>query len=136
MYYAADGIVSTDPIEGGIEISFEQYAQAVEAKMNGDDIGIEGGFHIVPKPEPDPAPEIDPEDPDAPYFLYKTTIWERMTDPEIEVVYGAMQQQPIRLRMIWADALTVQSSSPFFADLHAFLSAVLSPERADAILAK
>lgn len=56
MPYAHNGQISQDPIEGGIEITQEQYRQAIAGMLEGLEVTIEGGFNVAPPPEP-PAPE-------------------------------------------------------------------------------
>lgn len=50
MPYASENIVSTDPIEGGIEITEEQYSQALEAMCSGMVVTIVEGFAIIDPP--------------------------------------------------------------------------------------
>ncbi|SDT41715.1 virus tail fibre assembly protein, lambda gpK [Pseudomonas cedrina] len=59
MPYAAAGIVQQDPIEGGIEITEEQYFEAIEGMCAGLMVSIEGGFKVIEVPPP--APVIPPE---------------------------------------------------------------------------
>ena len=59
MPYAATGIVQQDPIEGGIEITDEQYFEAIEGMCAGLMVSIEGGFKVIEVPPP--APVIPPE---------------------------------------------------------------------------
>lgn len=69
------------------------------------------------------------------YRLYKTTIWSRLTDAELQSVVDAMAAQPLRLRMMWNDAITVESDSEFFGVLNQFVTAVLGASRAAEVLA-
>lgn len=50
--------VATEPFEGAVEITAEQYREAIAGKLAGKLISLEGGFAIVdpPAPEPEPAP--------------------------------------------------------------------------------
>jgi hypothetical protein len=63
MPYAANGIISRSPIEGGIEITEDQYQQALEGMLEGKVVSIDGGLRVEspPKPEPEPAPEPEPQ---------------------------------------------------------------------------
>ena len=64
MPYAHDGRVSTSPIEGGVEITQEQYRAAIDGMIAGQVVTIDGGFAVIdrpPPPEPEPAPEPEPE---------------------------------------------------------------------------
>lgn len=60
MPYAANGVISQSPIEGGIEISQEQYALGLEGMLAGLSISVDGGFSVSPVPVPEPEPEPDP----------------------------------------------------------------------------
>lgn len=63
MPYAAEGRIGQDQIPGGIEISEEQYQQALEGMRDGLHVQIIGGEFFV---GPLPAPE--PEQPPGPTF--------------------------------------------------------------------
>ncbi|MFW9266522.1 tail fiber assembly protein [Pseudomonas sp. NR3] len=54
MPFAANGIVQQDPINGGIEITFEQYTEAVEGMCSGLSVTIDDGFKVAPAPVPEP----------------------------------------------------------------------------------
>lgn len=59
MPFAANGVISHDPIDGGIEITDAQYSEALEGILVGKQVSIEGGFSVGFPPEPDvpvPAP--------------------------------------------------------------------------------
>lgn len=57
-YYAADGVISQQPIKGGIEISREQYLEALAGIAQGHIVTIDDGFTVAPKTEPGkPEPE-------------------------------------------------------------------------------
>jgi hypothetical protein len=43
MPFAKENIISKAPIDGGIEISQEQYDMALQAKLNGQDVFVQGG---------------------------------------------------------------------------------------------
>ncbi|MGO7533109.1 hypothetical protein [Rhizobium leguminosarum] len=58
MPYAAEGQISTDPIEGGIEITDEQYAEAIGAVIAGKLIKIENGQMVIV--DPSDGGETDP----------------------------------------------------------------------------
>lgn len=58
MPYAAEGSVSTDPIDGGIEITDEQYAEAINAVISGKLIKVENGQMVIA--DPLPGDETDP----------------------------------------------------------------------------
>ncbi len=47
MPYAANGKISQLPIDGGIEITDEQYRQALGGMLGGMAVSIDGGFALV-----------------------------------------------------------------------------------------
>jgi hypothetical protein len=63
MPYAANGKVSTNPFEGAVEITQEQYAAALQGMIAGKVVQVEGGFAVVDRPDSDPEPDPAP-DPD------------------------------------------------------------------------
>ncbi|KQV28087.1 hypothetical protein ASC97_06990 [Rhizobium sp. Root1203] len=63
MPYAKNDMVSTDEIEGGIQITEAQYAEALAGMISGKLIKIDGGFAVV-----DPEPEEEEEEPPEPTF--------------------------------------------------------------------
>jgi hypothetical protein len=65
MPYANHGIVSQDAIEDGIEITDEQYAEAVEAMVEGRIVVVDQDGGLVLK-WPDPEPDPEPPSPDPP----------------------------------------------------------------------
>ncbi|MFL1526833.1 tail fiber assembly protein [Pseudomonas sp. O230] len=60
MPFAANAKISTDDFEGAIEITDDQYLQALEGMQTGLLVTIDGGFQVLPPPEP-PEPELPPE---------------------------------------------------------------------------
>lgn len=60
MFFAINGRISTAPIEGGIEISQEQYSTALAGIAAGKLITIDGGFAVSDPPKPAPQPEPEP----------------------------------------------------------------------------
>ena len=66
MPYAANNKLSTSPIEGGIEITQAEYADAVQGVLDGKRVSIEGGvLSVAFPPEPEPEPEPEPSPPSA-----------------------------------------------------------------------
>lgn len=64
MPYAADGKISHAPIDGGIEISEQEYQQALAGMLAGEHVQIiNGGLFVgpLPEPEPEPEPEVPPD---------------------------------------------------------------------------
>jgi hypothetical protein len=79
-FYAANGQVSRDPIEGGIEITRDQYLEGVEALSMGRTVRIDGGFRT----------EVAPQ---------RTDYWtedhqKHQTDPGEPVPVGAATEPP------------------------------------------
>ena len=61
MPYAADGVISHAPIDGGIEISEQEYRRALAGMQAGEHVQIvDGQFVVGPLPEPEPEPEPEP----------------------------------------------------------------------------
>ena len=57
MPYAANDKLSTTPIEGGIEITSEQYADALQKVLEGKRVSIEGGVLSVALRTMEPIPD-------------------------------------------------------------------------------
>lgn len=61
MPYAAAGRISREPIDGGIEITEQQYQAGLAGMLAGEHIQIiNGEFFVGPLPVPDPEPEPEP----------------------------------------------------------------------------
>lgn len=66
MPYATNGAIAREPMDGYIEISEEQYAQALAGMLEGLRVSVEAGFQLIrDEPqvddlEPDPEPSIPP----------------------------------------------------------------------------
>lgn len=71
MFYAGENRISTEPFEDSIEISEEQYQEALSGLLEGKRIAISNGFEVI---TPDDPEEI--EDPQTPPtvmpFLFAT----------------------------------------------------------------
>ena len=66
MPYAAEGIVSQAPLPGGIQITDEQYRNAIEGMQQGLHVSVSGGFRLVAPPaDIAPAQATDSEQPEA-----------------------------------------------------------------------
>lgn len=63
MPWAINGHVSTDVIPDGIQITDQQYTEAISAVVDGKIVSIDGGFHLDEPPEPEPEPEPEPQPP-------------------------------------------------------------------------
>ena len=60
MPYAAEGRISRSPIEGGLEITEQQYAEALTGMLDGMVVSIEGGFSVALPVEPEPPRPPEP----------------------------------------------------------------------------
>lgn len=60
MPYAVNGIVSTAPLEGAIEITDQQYREAVDGMCAGMVVSIDGGFSVALPSVPEPPPVVPP----------------------------------------------------------------------------
>lgn len=104
MPYAAENRVSTDPIDGGIEITEEQYQQAIAGMLEGKIVTIEGGFALVDPPadDDDPTPDTEPLPPQYPR-LTALEMLDQFTEAEqLAVVAATMTEPAIKL---WYDRL-------------------------------
>ncbi|MFL1477443.1 tail fiber assembly protein [Pseudomonas grimontii] len=63
MWYAANGVISTDPFEGAISITEDQYREALDGMSTGLELTITDGFKVArafePVAPPQPEPTID-----------------------------------------------------------------------------
>lgn len=60
MPFAHNGLISQSPIEGSIEITAAQYADALSGMLAGRIVTIDEGFAVVDPPSPpDPEPESE-----------------------------------------------------------------------------
>lgn len=64
MPYAANGQISTDVFDGAVEITQEQYREALEGMIAGRLVTVDGGFAVIDPPEPEPEPEPEPLTPE------------------------------------------------------------------------
>ncbi|MBX5017510.1 hypothetical protein [Rhizobium lentis] len=69
------------------------------------------------------------------YSIGKSTPWRRMTDEEVDSVDAAMQAAPLKQRRIYEAASYISTDDELFGTLKSLLSAVLSPGRANELLA-
>lgn len=61
MPYAHNGTISQGPIEGGIEITQEQYQLALLGMIDGMIVSIDDGFKVAPPTAPESPPDPDPQ---------------------------------------------------------------------------
>lgn len=77
-YAAAPDRIATTPIDDGVEITAEQYSDALVVLTAPDDkriISTDGGvFALVDPPEPDPEPEPEPPTPEQIIEMFRLAI--------------------------------------------------------------
>ena len=56
-------------------------------------------------------------------YLFKTEIYERMTDEELDVFDVAIEQADRRTRLMWRDCIEIQKDSPLFPVLQMQMAA-------------
>lgn len=120
MPYAANNIISTDPIQGGIEITDAQYAAALTGMQAGKLVSIDSGFALVDPPKPaDPPP---PPPPPPVTTMSTLTYFERFTDAE----YAAVRQGPIALQRGLDSLITAQYVDVTDPRVTTYLSALVT----------
>lgn len=77
---------------------------------------------------------FEPVPPPPRSALFKTEIYSRMTDEELEAFEAALAVAPVRLRLMWRDCNSVEVESPLFPMLRQQLTEGFSEARAAAIL--
>lgn len=62
MPFAENGTVFSEPMPGAVEITFEQYQDAIEKMGKGYSVSVEGGaFELIPPQLPEDVPPTDEE---------------------------------------------------------------------------
>ena len=120
MPYAAENRISQSPIEGGIEITEEQYQQALAALLEGLLVSIEGGFRIKePPPPPDPEPLPDPEPTPVTEVTAAQGGIALINAGLMPAVQAAVDdpETPAEVRWAWERATTWERTSPALAYL-------------------
>lgn len=87
MPFAINGQISTDPIEGGIEITDAQYQAALAGMMAGRLVTIDDGFAVIDPPrdpEPEPPPEQPPSPPDLAPWQFRAML--RLSGKEADLL--------------------------------------------------
>lgn len=108
MYFATEDAVTTadksnDP--AWIQITEQQFHEALEGMQSGKIVTIDGGFAVIDKPEPEPEPQPDPEL--EPHYKTQFSVLEfrdrftieeqiairqaQITDMEVGLVYDNFQ---------------------------------------------
>lgn len=73
--------------------------------------------------------------PPAPVVTAKADMWRRCTDDEASKLYDAMQQAPLRARMVFDAALNVSTADELYPTLRQIIVSVVGEDRAAEILA-
>lgn len=60
MPFAANGRISTDAFPDAIEITDDQYVEALEGMCSGLVVNVDNGFSIAPPVAPEPPPVVPP----------------------------------------------------------------------------
>lgn len=66
--------------------------------------------------------------------LFKTEIYSRMTDEELDAFDDAIETSDRRTRLMWRDCLEVQADSPLWPVLQFQMAQEFGPDRASMIL--
>lgn len=141
MPYATNGQISIAPIKGGIEITQQQYQDALAAMLEGKEVAIEDGQMVLRDPPPKEEPQPEPEDPATPVYPVFTPLelLELFTEEEqLAVVSATMSNAAIKL---WYDKLLAASFITYEdprteAGLQALVdNGLLTPERKAEIVA-
>lgn len=140
MPYAAESQISQAPIEGGIEITEQQYQEALAGMLDGKIVSIGNGFAVIDPPEPE-GPEEPEQEPLPPQYPRLTALemLDLFTEPEqLAVVEATMANAAVKLwydRMIAATFVTYEDPRTE-GGLQALVDAqLLTPERKAAIVA-
>lgn len=102
--FAFEGGVSSEAVQGSVEITDEQYEAAIAAMLSGRIVTVDGGFALVDPPAPPaPEPEPDPEYPDltnrvtarqfklqllAAGLLDQVEAWIELQDRAVQIAYN------------------------------------------------
>jgi len=141
MPYATNGQISVAPIEGGIEITQQQYQDALAAMLEGKVVVVENGQVVLRDPPPQEEPQPEPEEPETPAYPTFTPLelLELFTeDEQLAVVSATMSSPAIKL---WYDKLLAAGFITYEdprteAGLQALVdNGLLAPERKAAIVA-
>lgn len=127
MPYAHEGRISHDPIEGGVEVTEQQYSEALAAILEGEEVTIDGGFAIRDKqpsefheweggewvdktPDPEPVPENDLLAPLTRRQLRLGLLANGITTATVEAAIAAIHDPMDRAvaEIEWADASTYE----------------------------
>lgn len=131
-FYAADNQIAKLPIKGGIEITEQQYLDALQGMLAGERVRVVDGAMIV---EPVPEPEPEPAPPEPSTRLLLLTIQARMTPEEKRRVAGFWSgtDEEVAWWMQWVSSPgTLDATDPMIV---VAFEAHFGPERAGELLA-
>lgn len=130
MPYAANGIISQSPIEGGIEITSEQYQQALEGMLRGEVVSIGGGFSVGPPTEPEKEPEPEPLTPEEELVQWRqsASVTRRQAKQQLLIAGHLTNVQPAiddiedsteraLVQIYWDDATVFERAHPNLINL-------------------
>lgn len=69
-------------------------------------------------------------------FTYKTDVWRRATDSEVDQLDAALKQASTRMSRMWDDCQTIEHDSDFFDDLYEAMAGAFGDDRASSLLAE
>lgn len=127
MPYAANNQISTSPVVGGIEITDQQYAEALAGMVSGKQVSIDGGFALIDPPAPEEPPAPDPEPPGPPTVvtraqgkaaLIQSGLWASVVS-YVDGIEDPTQQALARVAL--DDTTEWRRDSPFLATAAAAL---------------
>lgn len=105
MAYASNGRIGHDSFPDSIEITQEQYKEALAGMMEGKVVTIDGGFSVAYPPEPEP---VETEPPpltieqqwqhlrDQRDALLTTSDWTQLPDAPVDAEAWAVYRQALR----------------------------------------
>lgn len=140
-YAAAPERISTEAIDGGIEITAEQYSAALGVLTDPDDkrtISTDGGvFALVDPPEPEPEPEPEPQEPGhlplTPRQLRLGLIGAGISLASVDAAINSIENQYERdvARVEWEYASIFERTHPMIGQIGTVLG--LTTEQIDAM---
>lgn len=129
-WYAFDGGVTTTPEQGEIEITEEQYQNAIAAMMDGKSIKVENGVMLIVD-----TPVVEPEGPTGVELVTASDFWQRMSDDEVDAVDDYLSTQSSRMRRMVNSATEFRvSDTELWNFVVAMVTTLFGEYRAEIIL--
>lgn len=139
MPYAANGQISQAPIEGGIEITQQQYEQALTAMLEGMLVSIDDGFELLPQPDPEPDSVEEPEtsEPEPKTVFSAREFLRRFTIEEYSAArtHGNIQVQWALDNLISAQYVDIEDPDTIEGIDLLVAEGIISPQRKTELLA-